>query len=223
MADRRRHAWPRPRRHHGREPDAVAQGAQAARRSHRRDGQEARAGDRRRWLQLDGRGGRLHQACCKGRCRCGAGRHALLQQADAGRPLPPLQSDQRRGEHPDYHLQHSRPLGRGHERRDDDALLCPEERRRREGRDRQPRAGLPAARGDGAGVQHAVGRGRYLAGLHGARRPRLHLGHVQHRATAVRGVPERVPQGRLPRRAGAAGSPDAAARHAVLRVQTRAR
>ena len=44
------------------------------------------------------------------------------------------------------------------------------------------------------GLHPALGRGRHGAGLHGARRPRLHLGHLQRRAAAVRRLPERVPR-----------------------------
>ena len=65
------------------------------------------------------------------------------------------------------------------------------EHRRREGRDRQPRAGEPAAPGDGAGLHAAFRRGRDGARLHGAWRARLHLGHRQRRAKALRGIPGR--------------------------------
>ena len=47
-------------------------------------------------------------ACREGGRRRGAGRHALLQQADPGRALSALQGDQRRHRHPDHHLQYSR-------------------------------------------------------------------------------------------------------------------
>ena len=48
----------------------------------------------------------------EGRRRRGADRHALLQQADAGRFVPALQGDQRRHRDSDHHLQHSGALGR---------------------------------------------------------------------------------------------------------------
>ncbi len=67
-----------------------------------------------------------------------AGGDALLQQADAGRPVPALHGDRRRGGHSDDHLQHSRPQRRRHERRDHGAAGASTEHRRREGRDRQP-------------------------------------------------------------------------------------
>ena len=85
----------------------------------------------------------------EGRRRRRADRHALLQQADAGRSLPALQGDQRRHRHSDHHLQHSGPLDRRHVGRNDGAAVRAEEHRRREGRDRQHGARLAAARGDG--------------------------------------------------------------------------
>ena len=195
----------------GESPTLRLRRAQARHRADGRDGQGPGAGDRRHRLELDRRGDRAHRVCRQGRRRRGADRHALLQQADAGRALPALQGDQRRRRHPDRHLQHSRPLGRRHDRRYHDALLRVEERRRRQGRDRQPRTRLAAAPRDGAGVQLAVGRGRHRAGLHGPRRPWLHLGRLEHRAAPVRRVPERLPRRRLQDGAGAAGSPHAAA------------
>ena len=71
-----------------------------------------------------------------------------------------------------------------------------------------------------AGLLSAVGRGRDRARLHGAWRAWLHLGRLQHRAAAVRRIPERVPRGRLQDGAGPAGPPDAAARRAVHRDQS---
>ena len=52
VADRRGHARPGAGRHHGREPDAEPRRAQARRRAVHQGRQEARAGDRRRRLQL---------------------------------------------------------------------------------------------------------------------------------------------------------------------------
>ena len=75
-------------------------------------------------------------------------------------------------------------MSRGHH----DAAVRAEEHRRRQGRDRQHGAGVAAARGDGRGLQPAVGRGRHRARLHGAWRPWLHLGHLQRRAAAVLGI-----------------------------------
>ena len=66
------------------------------------------AGGRRRRLEFDRRGDRSGAARREGRRRRGAGRDALLQQADPGRALPALQGDQRRHRHSDHHLQHSR-------------------------------------------------------------------------------------------------------------------
>ena len=113
------------------------------------------------------------------------------------------------------------PLGDRHERRHHDALLRTEERSRRQGRDRQSRARFAAAGGDGPRLRDAVGRGRHGPGLHGARGPRLHFGRLEYCSAHVRRIPERLPCRRLQGRAGAAGSPHAAARCDVLRVQSR--
>ena len=72
----------------------------------------------------------------------------------------------------------------------------------------------------GAGLQPALRRGRDRARLHGAWRPRLHLGDLERGAAAVRRVPGRLPQGRLRGRAQAAGQADAAAHGAVHRDQS---
>ena len=87
----------------------------------------------------------LARACREGRRRRGAGGHALLQQADPGRPLPALQGDQRRDRHSDHHLQHPGPLGDRHVGRHHEAALRAREHRRRQGRHRQHGAGVPAA------------------------------------------------------------------------------
>ena len=133
----------------------------------------------------------------EGRRRRRAGRHALLQQADAGGHVPALQGDQRRDRHSDHHLQHPAALGDRHVGRHHEAAVRAEEHRRRQGRDRQRGARLAAARRDGAGLQPALRRGRDRARLHGAWRPWLHLGDLERRAAAVRRVPGRVPEGRL--------------------------
>ena len=67
------------------------------------------------------------------------------------------------------------------------------EHRRREGRDRQRRARVAAARRHGRGVQPALRRGRDRARLHGAWRARLHLGDLERGAAAVRRIPGRLP------------------------------
>ena len=114
-----------------------------------------------------------------------ADRDALLQQADPGRSLQPLQGDQRRHRHPDHHLQHPRTFGGRHVGRDHDAAVRTEEHRRRQGCDRQHGAGIATARGHGRGLQPALGRGRDRARLHGAWRPWLHFGDVERGAAAV--------------------------------------
>ncbi len=82
-----------------------------------------------------------------GRRRCGADRLPLLQQADAGRPLPAFQGGARRGRPADRHLQHSRAQRRRHDERDDGAAGEIAEHRRGQGRDQRPG---PAARGCGS-------------------------------------------------------------------------
>ena len=66
-----------------------------------------------------------------------AGGHALLQQADAGRAVSPLQGDRRRRRPADHHLQHPRPQRRRHVGRDHGAAGQAAQHRRREGRDRR--------------------------------------------------------------------------------------
>ena len=65
----------------------------------------------------------LARACRGGRRRRGARGHALLQQADAGRPLSALQGDQRCDRHSDHHLQYPAALGDRHVGRHDAAAL----------------------------------------------------------------------------------------------------
>ena len=81
-------------------------------------------------------------------------------------------------------------------------LLRAEEHRRREGRDRQygarQRSSAPRM---GPDFNQLSGEDIDGARLHGAWRPRLHLGDVQRRAAAVRRVPGGLPARRLRRRA----------------------
>jgi 4-hydroxy-tetrahydrodipicolinate synthase len=73
--------------HHRREPDAEPRGAPPRRRRLHRRGARPRAGHRGRGLQQYARGDRTRAPRREGRRRRGAGRHALLQQADPGRAL----------------------------------------------------------------------------------------------------------------------------------------
>ncbi len=186
VADRGGHTRARSGRHHGREPDAEPRGAQARHRAVHQDGQEARAGDRRRRLQLHGRGHRLHPPRQEGRRRRGAALHRLLQQADPGGPLSPLQGDQRGGRHSDLRLQRAGAHHRRHPGADHGALRQARACGRRQGCHRQRRARHAAAPRLRQELRPALGRGRHRARLHGARRPRLHLGHLQRGAAAVR-------------------------------------
>ena len=124
---------------------------------------------------------------------------------------------------PDHHLQHSAALGDRHVGRHHDAVVRAEEHRRRQGRDRQHGAGVAAARGDGRGLQPAVGRGCHRARLHGAWRPWLHLGDLERRAAAVRGISCRLAEGRRRHRAEAARQADAAAHQPLHREPIRRR
>ena len=98
------------------------------------------------------RSDRARPARRRGRRRRGARGHAVLQQADAGRPLSALQGDQRRDRHSDHHLQYPAAFGDRHVGRNHAASVRAEEYRRRQGCDRQPGAGLAAARRDGSGL-----------------------------------------------------------------------
>ncbi len=93
------------------------------------------------------------------------------------------------------------PLGDRHVGRHHEAAVRAEEHRRREGRHRQHGARLAAARRDGRGLQPALRRGHHGARLHGAWRPRLHLGDLERGAAAVRGISGGLPAAAiLPRR-----------------------
>ena len=143
-----------------------------------------------------------------------ARRHALLQQADPGRALPALQGGQRRDRHPDHHLQHPAALGDRHDasRRWRGSSSCKNIVGVKDATARST-ARQPAAPRDGAGVHPALRRGRDRARPswpHGG--ARLHLGHRQRRAAALRRVAGGLPRRRLRRGARVPGSPDAAAR-----------
>jgi hypothetical protein len=79
---------------------------------------------------------------------------------------------------------------------------------------------VAAARCDGTGLQSALGRGHHCARLHGARRPRLHLGHIECRAAPVRRIPGGLPERRLQGRAQAAGQTRTAAHRSVRRNES---
>ena len=72
----------------------------------------------------------------------------------------------------------------------------------------------------GADFNQLSGEDGDRARLHGAWRPRLHLGDLERGAAAVRGVPGRLPARRLRDGAEAAGQADAAAQRAVHRDQS---
>ena len=146
-ADRRGNQFPGALRHHRRKPHAEP------RRTAARGGNH----DRRSAAHQDARGGRRRRQQHRARDRNGArvqgpgrGRNSfrqpLLQQADAGRPLPALQGDCRGGFAADHSLQHSRAHGREYRAGDDGAARRNREHRRREGS-----LGKYCADGGGAG------------------------------------------------------------------------
>ena len=190
LADRRGHQRAGSGRHHRRKPDAVARGAPRRGRMVRRPGARPRAGRGRRRLELDQGSDRSRPARREGRRRRRARGHALLQQADPGRPLSALQGDQRRHRHSDHHLQHPATLGDRHVGRHHEAAVT-SSRTSPASRMRPPmssRVSQQRAR-HGRGLQSALRRGCDRAGLHGAWRARLHLGDLERGAAAVRRIP----------------------------------
>ena len=146
----------------------------------------------------------------------------LLQQADAGGPLPPFQGDQRRGRPPDHHLQHSRPQ-RSSTCRSTPWRGCPS---------CTNIAGVKDATADMARVsQQRAACGTEFVQLSGEDATALgfmaHGGHGCISVTAnvaprsAREFQTRLPRGRFQARARAAGQADAAARRAVRGDQSR--
>ena len=88
------------------------------------------AGHCRNRFEQHGRSHLAHQTCQGGRCRRGAAHHALLQQADAGRIVSPLQGRCRGRRYAAGALQHSRPHRSQHVAGDGRAARGDEEYRR---------------------------------------------------------------------------------------------
>ena len=149
LAGHGRHRRPRPGRHHRRVADADRGGARPVHRDRRHHrGRAVRAAGvvpvvAGTGLQRHPRLDRGHPPGRRPRCRRGARRHALLQQArpaDARRPLP---GHRRRGRPADRRLQRARP-----------------DRRQRRGRHVPPARRAPAGhRGQGGERQHRADRG----------------------------------------------------------------
>ncbi len=95
--------------------------------------ERTRARHRGRRIELDRGGDRARAPRRTGRRRCRPRRHALLQQADAGRALSPFQGDPRRLGAAHHHLQHPAALGHRHERRNHGAPRGTAAHRRRQG------------------------------------------------------------------------------------------
>ena len=187
VADRGGHARAGAGRHHRREPDAQPRGAQARRRAVHQDGQEARAGDRRRRLQLHRGGHRLHAPRQEGGRRRGAALDRLLQQADAGRASI---ATSRRSAMPSTSRSSSTTCRCAPSSTSQVATMarCAELKNVVGVKDATANVGPrhAAAPGLRQGLRPALRRGRHGAGLHGARRARLHLRHLQRGAAAVR-------------------------------------
>ena len=179
LADHLRVAWAGAGRNDRREPDALARGALPRRRHLHRRSARPGSGHRRRGLQQYERGGRACAARRAKRRGRRSGRHALLQQADAGRPLPALQGRQRRDRNSDPHLQHSSAKRRRHVGRHDEAAVRAAQHRRRQGRDRRRRARVAPAPRDGSGLYPTFWRRHDRAGRDGRRRARLHFGFAR--------------------------------------------
>ena len=145
--------------------------------------------------------------------RARRGRHphrdALLQQAHAGRPLPPLPRRRRRLDPPGLPLQRPRPHRRqprpGHRAR---ARRAPEHRRH-QGGERRPAPDHGDHPPPARWLRGALGR--RLARLSGGRRRRrrAHLGHVERGAGADDGAG-------APRARRATSTPPAAAQYRLL-------
>ncbi len=189
-----RHARSGAGRHDRREPDAVPRRAQAHRRADGRDRQQARARDRRRRLERDERGDRLRRAMPRrwAPMRCSWSRPTTTSR----RKRASSATSRRSTTLSDipifiYNIPGRSVVDMSVETmarcfalknvvgvKDATANLA---------RASQQRAAM------GRALHHALGRGRDRAGLHGARRPRVHLGHLQRRPAVVRRFPERVP------------------------------
>ena len=117
--------------------------------------------------------------------RCRAGRHALLQQADAEGADRPFQRAERDRD-PDHHLQHPAPVGDRHAARHDGRACQAAQHHRGQGCHRRPQPRAEAADHLRQGIRPAVGRGRHRRRLQRAGRGGVHLGHGQCRAKALR-------------------------------------
>ncbi len=124
----------------------------------------------------------LAQPCPPRRGRCRARRHALLQQADAGRAVPAFHGHRRQRRDSDHHLQHARPQRGGYECRDHGPAGETPEYRRREGCDREPRPPAACPPRLRRRFLPALGRGSYGGRPSRLGRRRLHQRDGQYRA-----------------------------------------
>ncbi len=164
-------------------------------------------------------GDRAVPSCGEGRRGRAAHRHALLQQADAGRAVPALQGGERCGRHSHPDLQHPRPLGDRHERRHHGAALrAAEHRRVKDATANVARVSLQR-QAMGRRLRPTFWRRCDRPGIHGAWRPRHHLGGLERRAAPLRRLPGSLPRRRLPQGAHAPGPADAAPHPSLRRDQ----
>ena len=148
------------------------------------------------------------------RRRLAAAGRALLQQADAGRPVPALQGHRRGGGRPaDRALQRARPHGRRYGARHRAAPGAGARHRRHQGSHRQHRARAVADPRRAQGLRRVLGRRPDRRRADAVRRPGQHQRHGQRGAApdarAVRGGDRRRRQARDadPVRADAAAPP----------------
>ena len=195
VADRGGHARAGAGRHHRREPHAQPRGAQARRRVVHQGGQEARAGDRRRRLQLHRGGDRFHPPRQEGGRRRRAALDRLLQQADAGGPLPHFKAISDAVDIPIF--LYNVPVRTIVDISVATMARCAELKNVVGVKDATANVARVTAAAPGLrqGLRPALRRGRHGAGLHGARRARLHLGHLQRGAAPVRAT-SRTPASR---------------------------
>ena len=138
--------------------------------------------------QFDARGDRTRRLRGEGRRQRAPVGRALLQQADAGRPLSPFPRDCGKRRAADDPVQRARTHGRGSRHRDDAAAGRRAGHRRDQGRDRRhgsrQRAAARAHAGGARRICRVQRRRHHRAAADAAGRPRRDFGHRQRRAEA---------------------------------------
>ena len=150
----------RRRRHDRRIADRLGRGALGDHPRRRRARARPRADHGRHRRQLDAEAIEHSRYRAQGRRRLHALGRALLQQAVAGRHLPPLPRDRRGGRHPDGALQRARADGGRHAARDRAAPGAGAGHRRHQGGDRRHRPRRAPDQARAAGLLDLFGRRR---------------------------------------------------------------